>query len=121
MKSYISLLLLLLFATSAWPQGTGSGHSVTLAWVAPVIPTGSTCVLAGYNVKRGQSSGTEVTIASPTATTYTDNAVVSGQKYFYVVTATYSNCGESGPSNEVSATIPLDQGPSPTGLGATPK
>lgn len=116
------LLLVLL----AWPTrntmlfAQASAHSVTLTWTAPVIPTGSVCVLAGYNVKRSQSTGTEVTIASPTAATYIDTAVTGGQKYFYVVTATYgTTCTESAPSNEVTAQIPLDQGPSPTGLAAS--
>ncbi len=104
----------------ASPQAS-SGHSVTLNWIAPVIPAGNSCVVSSYNVKRSATTGTEVTIASSATTTYVDTAVTSGQKYFYVVTAvsTVSTCnGESGPSNEAVAQIPLDQLPAPTSLAA---
>ena len=107
--------------TLALPQG-GTSHQVVLTWTPPVIPSGSTCVLAGYNVKRSLATGTEVTIASPTTATYTDNTVVGGQTYFYVVTATAgTTCSESGPSNEVSVQIPLDQIGNPTGLAVSSK
>jgi hypothetical protein len=45
--------------------------------------------------------------ASP-ETSYTDNSVVSGQRYFYVVTSVNSENIESSFSNEVSATIPSE-------------
>jgi fibronectin type 3 domain-containing protein len=40
-------------------------------------------------------------------TNYADNTVLSGQTYFYVVTAVDANNVESGYSNEVSAAIPF--------------
>lgn len=40
------------------------------------------------------------------ANTYRDNAVESGQTYYYVVTATGANNSESAYSNEVVAPIP---------------
>jgi hypothetical protein len=43
--------------------------------------------------------------ASP-ETSYTDNSVVSGQMYFYVVTSVNSENVESSFSNEVSVTVP---------------
>ena len=45
--------------------------------------------------------------SSPVSTTtYTDNSVLAGQTYFYVVTAVDSRNVESVHSNEVSTTIP---------------
>jgi fibronectin type 3 domain-containing protein len=40
------------------------------------------------------------------ASTFTDNAVQSGQTYFYVVTTTDTSYSESIYSNEVMAVIP---------------
>lgn len=105
------------------PQA-GGAHSVTLTWNAPTIPSGNSCVVSSYNVKRSATSGTEATIATSTSTSFVDTNVSSGQKFFYVVTAvsTVSTCsGESGPSNEAVALIPLDQIPAPAGLAASPK
>jgi hypothetical protein len=39
-------------------------------------------------------------------TTYTDSTVTAGQTYFYVAKGVDGNDMESGPSNEVQATIP---------------
>jgi hypothetical protein len=70
---------------------------VLLSWTAP----GGT--VAGYNVKRSTSAGTETTLASPSASPYVDATAVNGMNYFYVVTAVNGGC-ESGNSTEVSAT-----------------
>jgi DNA/RNA endonuclease G (NUC1) len=79
-------------------NATAGDNSVALAWTA------STNGALTYNVKRGPSSGSEVTIASSIAVTnYTDNTAVNGTTYFYVVSASNAQ-GESGNSNEVSAT-----------------
>jgi len=89
-------------------SGTGSGttppaHSVLLAWTAS-----TSSGVTGHNVYRGTTRGGPYTKQSSslvTGTTWTDNAVSTGQTYYYVVTAV-SASGESGYSNETSATLP---------------
>ena len=57
-----------------------------------------------YHVKRGTVSGGPYTqVAAPSVANYSDTGLTDNTKYFYVVTAVNSN-GESGNSNEVSAT-----------------
>ena len=78
-------------------------HSVTLSWTA------STSSVNGYNVYRASVSGgpyTKINSSLVTATQFTDNSVVAGQTYFYVVTAVDSSNVESANSNEVSAAVP---------------
>lgn len=78
---------------------------VTLTWSAVAGAT-------NYNVKRSTSSGSETTIASTTATSYTDTNVMNGTTYYYVVSA--SNAGGEGPNSaEVSASPPWPPVPSP--------
>jgi hypothetical protein len=94
---------------AALPGGacvTGSGgtvsHSVVLNWAASTTPS------VTYNVYRSGTSGVySAPLASSISTTsYTDNAVQSGQTYYYVVTAVNSG-GESARSNESPAAIPV--------------
>ncbi len=94
-------------------------HNVVLTWVASTVPPGAPAV-NGYNIYRGATSGGETLLASAgNVTTYTDSTVVANTTYFYVVTAT-STAGESGKSNEVTATIPNVVPPNPpTGLTVT--
>jgi centrosomal CEP192-like protein/ASPM-SPD-2-Hydin domain-containing protein len=88
-------------------SGTGqavSSHSVALSWTASV-----TTGVNAYNVFRATTSGgygpTPLN-PSPVATTnYTDTNVVSGQQYFYVVTALDAGVS-SADSKEISVTIP---------------
>jgi hypothetical protein len=77
---------------------TAGNGQVSLSWTAS---TGAT----GYTVKRSTTAGGPYTAAAPgvTTTTYTDTGLTNGTKYFYVVTASSAN-GESGNSNEASAT-----------------
>lgn len=78
-------------------------HSVALDWNA----TASS--VAGYHVYRGQFSGgpyNRVDDSLITSVNYSDFAVQSGIRYFYVVTAVESDGDESAFSNEVSAEIP---------------
>ncbi len=90
-------------------SATGTGfvpipHSVTMNWTA------STSTVVGYFVYRGTASGgpyTKLNTTSVAPTTYADSTVVSGQIYFYVVTAVDSNSIESLFSNEVTAAIPI--------------
>src|SRR5271165_5711679 len=90
---------------------TPGNAQVALAWTAS---TGAT----SYHVKRGTTSGGEVTIATATTNSYTDTTVTNGTPYYYVVTAVNA-VGESGNSNEASAT-PVAPPAAPTGLTATP-
>src|SRR6267143_2973703 len=75
----------------------------TLSW------NPSLSAVVSYNVYRGTQSGGSYqklnSLPAPT-TTYTDNSVLAGQTYFYVVTAVDSRNVESVHSNEVSTTIP---------------
>src|SRR3989441_1021452 len=75
----------------------------TLSW------NPSLSAVVSYNVYRGTQSGGSYqklnSLPAPT-TTYTDNSVLAGQTYFYVVTAVDSRNVERVHSNEVSTTIP---------------
>jgi hypothetical protein len=85
----------------------GVQHVAALTWNAPAPLPGVTVV--SYNIYRGVLSGgpyTYLTGVNP-GVTDTDNTVVSGQKYYYVVTTVGANGVESLFSNEVQATIPL--------------
>jgi hypothetical protein len=106
-----------------WPIGvpdaptalaaTAGNGKVTLTW------TGSTGA-STYSVYRSTSSGgTYASIATGVGgASYTDLTVVNGTTYSYVVTATNAN-GESGRSNEVSASPQVPQVPAaPTNLTA---
>jgi len=67
-----------------------------------------------YNVERSQTSGTNYqTIANTAATSYSDNTVVNGTTYYYVIAAV--NAGGANPTNsaQVSATPPLPPVPNP--------
>ena len=90
---------------------TGGNAVVNLSWTAGSAAT-------GYDVKRSATSGSEMQIASVTATTYADTSVTNGTKYFYVVSA-YNSYGTSGNSNEVNATPSAPAPAAPTGLNAT--
>jgi len=79
-------------------------HSVALTWTAS---TSSNVV--GYNIYRGNVSGgpyNKINAALNPSTSYTDSTVVSGQTYYYVVTAVDTSTNESSYSNEVQAVIP---------------
>ena len=76
---------------------TAGNGQVTLSW------TGSSGATS-YNVYRGTTSGQEALLYSGVSgTSYTDSTAANGTTYFYEVTAVNSG-GESGKSNEVSAT-----------------
>lgn len=93
-----------------------SGHNITLTWSMPAAGGAPT----SYNVKRSTASGAETQLASvpAPATTYIDNAGVGGTKYFYIVTAVNAG-GESGPSNEATATFLVQTPGAPTSLAVT--
>src|SRR5260370_38262375 len=74
-------------------------------WEGPAAPGVS---VVGYNVYRSTTSGKQfVKIASRVpGPPYEDRMVVSGQTYFYVVTALDQAGHESRFSGEIRATIP---------------
>ena len=93
---------------------TPGNAQVSLSWNAS---TGAT----SYNVKRSTTSGGPYTTIATgvTATNFTNTQLVNGTTYFFVVTAVNS-AGESGNSNQASATPLGTPPPAPTGLTATP-
>jgi hypothetical protein len=86
------------------PPGMSSQpHKVSLSWNA------TTQSVAGYIVYRGDASGgpySRVNSVPEAFTTYTDNTVLSGQTYYYVVTSVDSRGYESIYSTEASAVVP---------------
>jgi Carboxypeptidase regulatory-like domain/Fibronectin type III domain len=92
---------------------TPGNSQVGLTWNASLDAT-------GYNVFRGTSQGGAKTKLNPSpvsGTSYNDTGVSNGTTYYYQVTALNGN-GESGFSNEASAT-PTAPPAAPTNLVAT--
>jgi hypothetical protein len=88
-------------------EGAGSSaeheHAVALSWAPSVSPG------VDYNVYRGTISGGPYTRLNATVdslTSYTDDRVSGGRKYYYVVTAVDREGLESEFSSQVSVTIP---------------
>lgn len=81
-------------------------HTVTLNWTASTSASTETIT---YSVYRGTLSGGPYTLIASgiSPTTFIDTTVVSGQTYFYVVTAVDSFGNESVNSNELAAGVPL--------------
>jgi fibronectin type 3 domain-containing protein len=93
---------------------TAGNAQISLTW------TGSTGATS-YHVKRSTTNGSGYTqIAAPTGTSFTDTGLTNGTTYFYVVTAVNS-AGESGNSNQASATptAPVQIPAVPTSLTTT--
>ncbi len=128
-----ALMALLLAGCSGYSGGGNNGGGGGKN--TPPVPTGLTATAANaqvnlswsassgataYYVKRGTTSGGPYTqVSTPTATSYADNSVTNGTKYFYVVSA-YNSYGQSTNSSEVSATPTAPQPPAvPSGLQAT--
>jgi hypothetical protein len=132
---FVSVLLALLQAGCGGYSGGGGGNGGGGS-NAPSTPSGLTASAANtqvnltwnassgataYYVKRSTTSGGPYTqIAIPTGTSYADNSVTNGTKYYYVVSA-YNSYGQSANSAEVSATptAPATPPSAPTGLTAT--
>ena len=91
---------------------TAGNNQVVLAWTAS---SGAST----YTIYRGTTSGGETSLHTNVGTTsYTDATAINGTLYYYKVTAVNSS-GESGKSNEVSATPSLSILAAPTNLAAT--
>jgi fibronectin type 3 domain-containing protein len=129
----LSLTVALLWLAGCGAYG-GAGNGGGGGGSAPAAPTGLTAATAnaqvnltwnsssaatGYYVKRSTTTGTEAQIAAVSTTSYSDNNVTNGIKYYYVVSA-YNSYGQSANSTEVSATPVAPPPPgAPTGLVAT--
>lgn len=123
MKYFVATLALLAMFL-ALPVQAQAAHAVGLSWGVPTSGGAPT----GYNVYRTSTSGGCSTVtasgcskigttAVPT-TTFTDTTVAGGQTYFWVVTA-FNATGESGPSNQVTASVPPDAPTAPGTLNVT--
>jgi hypothetical protein len=79
-------------------------HVVALNWT----PSTSANV-SGYKIYRGTTSGGPYTLVQSLGATasYTDNTALSGQTYYYVLTAVDSTGAESSYSNQTQAVIPV--------------
>jgi len=88
------------------------GHSVAMTCTESTPNT-------TFNWYRGTSPGgesaTPLNATPTTACAYTDSSVIGLQTYYYIAKAYCSTCSPSlsGPSNEISATIPGDPQPAP--------
>lgn len=80
-------------------------HQVNLSWTQSITPD-----VTSNNVYRSLISGgpySQIFASGSPITGYADSTVISGQTYYYVVTAFDSDGdGESGYSNEAQAVIP---------------
>jgi Abnormal spindle-like microcephaly-assoc'd, ASPM-SPD-2-Hydin len=85
---------------------TGTGQAAASHWVGLTWNPSSGAV--SYNVYRKLSTDQTYTqiYSGDTTTSYTDNNVVAGQTYDYVVTGVDTSGDESGYSNMAPATIP---------------
>jgi hypothetical protein len=92
--------------TTEMLTGSGTGavqHTVSLSW----SPSSSSGVV-GYNLYRGTVPGGPYTqiVSRDSTSAYSDNTVVGGQTYFYVVTSVDGTGAESVYSNQAQAVVP---------------
>jgi len=127
MKSSVSLILILLLiftlpkSVNAAPirrgisvpsvprnlMATVLANSISLTWTPSSNNGGS--AITGYKIYRGTSTGAESStpiIIVRNITSIFDNSASDGTTYFYMVKATNS-AGDSSPSNEASAMVPV--------------
>jgi fibronectin type 3 domain-containing protein len=120
---------------AAGESGNSNQASATPLGTPPAAPTGLTATAgnaqvslnwnassgaASYNVKRSTTNGGPYTTIATgvTSTSFTNTGLTNGTTFFFVVSAVNS-AGESGNSNQASATPQLSLPPAPTGLTAT--
>jgi fibronectin type 3 domain-containing protein len=120
---------------AAGESGNSNQASATPLGTPPPAPTGLTATAgnaqvsltwnassgaSSYNVKRSTTSGGPFTTIATgvTSTSFTNTGLTNGTTFFFVVSAVNS-AGESGNSNQASATPQLAVPPAPTGLTAT--
>jgi fibronectin type 3 domain-containing protein len=83
-------------------SATAGDARIALAWLAPSSDGGSP--ITNYRIYRGTASGGESLLATAgNVSSYSDTTATNGVTYYYVVKAVNA-IGESGASNEVSAT-----------------
>jgi hypothetical protein len=115
----LGMLMIALVFTGCSGKGSSSGGPVPPAQTAPAPPTGLNATAGAgevvltwtassgatsYHVKRAATSGgTYTQVGAPAGVSYTDTGLVDGTTYYYVVSA-LNSVGESGNSNEASAT-----------------
>lgn len=107
-----------LFGTAAPPaapaslSATPGNNQVALSWAASAGAT-------SYNVYSSlKNGGPYATVATVSATSYTDTGLTNGVTYYYVVTALNAS-GESGNSPQASATPSLSPPAAPSNLTAS--
>lgn len=91
-------------------------HLATLAWLAPISGDAPT----SYKAYRATSAGGPFALLGSSGSTlsFIDSTVVAGNTYFWQVTAVNS-AGESGPSNQVTASIPFSVPNAPSALAVS--
>jgi fibronectin type 3 domain-containing protein len=105
----IGLLIVLGLGGVEWHRHrhlAGAAHEVDLSWNAPIS---SPDPVAGYNIYRKTASGGSFVLINPspdTTVVYVDRTVTSGVTYSYVIKSVDSRGVESGPSNQITVTIP---------------
>jgi hypothetical protein len=118
------LFAALLTIASCQPASAASPQ-VTLTWTA----SAGSPPASGYNVYRGQTSGTypngwsQINIGLVTSTSFIDTIGLQNGTWYYVVTAvntdtttcSTANC-ESGPSNQATAVVKLPNKPTISGV-----
>lgn len=91
-------------STQVGLSGTGSQHSVSLAWKAP---GSSGHAVASYSVYRATGSSSSYRLLSSTSqVSYVDSTVQGGTAYSYYVKSVDSSGTQSSPSNAVKVTVP---------------
>lgn len=94
-------------SVSETANGSGATvqHTVGLSWNASTSAS-----ITGYNVYRGTSASgpySRINSGLDASITYSDNAVQSGQTYYYATTAVDSTGAESSYSNQVQVVVPF--------------
>jgi fibronectin type 3 domain-containing protein len=86
------------------PPSAPTGLMATAGDAQVMLSWNTSAGATGYNVKRSTTNGSGYqTVSSPTTTSFTDIGLTNGTTYYYVVTA-LNTAGESGNSNQASAT-----------------